>query len=731
MNAAAVSRIAAPIIAGIATLATLATIGPVFSGQNWLLTSVAVIAAVMLSGIVLRKLNLAHAYVCVLQLLIGLYALLLLTCQPTLLAGFIPSGETFEHFFALLNEGANTARTQVAPIDPTPGTAALLAVLVLPVGVLVDDFTVTGRPALTGIPLLTLFAICAAIVREPISMWLVAIPLIAFLLLLWVADGERPATAPFRGAANLLSTGLILILAISVAAAVTVVVRLQDGGIFAVAGTKRAANETVARTTDLVGQLSRDEPIPLFTVTTDDPSPFYLRTLVLENWGVTGWSFANTQDDEVDLSDIPTGEISQSTATTHTTITVEQYNDIFVPTYYSPTSVELSGARYDRDMGVVFTDDKGDVNGRTYEITSQVPRPTQEELAAVTTSVPPEVTKNLVVPNDVDPSVVELTNSIVGSANTPWTVATALDDFFSDPAQGFIYDLQVPNPEGADPLASFLDKRVGYCEQYASAMASMFRISGVPARVVVGYTNGEQNDDGEFKITTDDAHAWVEAYFGESGWIPFDPTPIGDRSVPLSYAPSDQLDGDDENPSSSSTESTATSSAPDTSSATESVDPSAQAEADAADSDQVVSIAAILRWVLIAVLGVALLALPGVIRLARWHRRLATAGTGGAEGASAAWAELVELTDALGAPAVPTRGYRAQVDVWADSFGIDRAEFADFREAAERARYSAHGTESLASELRRARDRLRIAVGPLRWSGAIAVPRAVRRLLGR
>ena len=31
---------------------------------------------------------------------------------------------------------------------------------------------------------------------------------------------------------------------------------------------------------------------------------------------------------------------------------------------------------------------------------------------------------------------------------------------------------------------------------------------------------------GSFTVTTDDAHAWVEAYFAGVGWVPFDPTPL-------------------------------------------------------------------------------------------------------------------------------------------------------------------------------------------------------------
>jgi hypothetical protein len=69
-------------------------------------------------------------------------------------------------------------------------------------------------------------------------------------------------------------------------------------------------------------------------------------------------------------------------------------------------------------------------------------------------------------------------------------------------------------------------------------MAVMVRATGVPARVALGYTPGTAQDDGSRLITSDDAHAWVEVYFEDLGWVPFDPTPIArDRAVELPWAP--------------------------------------------------------------------------------------------------------------------------------------------------------------------------------------------------
>ena len=56
-------------------------------------------------------------------------------------------------------------------------------------------------------------------------------------------------------------------------------------------------------------------------------------------------------------------------------------------------------------------------------------------------------------------------------------------------------------------------------------MAALLRFNGIPARVVVGFAPGEEERSGEWVVSRNDAHSWVEAYFPGVGWAPFDPTP--------------------------------------------------------------------------------------------------------------------------------------------------------------------------------------------------------------
>jgi hypothetical protein len=60
-------------------------------------------------------------------------------------------------------------------------------------------------------------------------------------------------------------------------------------------------------------------------------------------------------------------------------------------------------------------------------------------------------------------------------------------------------------------------------------MTTMLRTQGIPARLAVGYTPGEQVGDDEWIVRGYNAHVWVEVHVPEHGWVEFDPTPTGPR----------------------------------------------------------------------------------------------------------------------------------------------------------------------------------------------------------
>jgi hypothetical protein len=90
----------------------------------------------------------------------------------------------------------------------------------------------------------------------------------------------------------------------------------------------------------------------------------------------------------------------------------------------------------------------------------------------------------------------------------------------------YLYSLHPGVAADGNQLRHFLfESRKGYCSYFAFAMALMCRSLGIPARVAVGFlVPGETEVLNFYEVRAFQAHAWVEVWFGDLGWIDFDPT---------------------------------------------------------------------------------------------------------------------------------------------------------------------------------------------------------------
>jgi len=96
------------------------------------------------------------------------------------------------------------------------------------------------------------------------------------------------------------------------------------------------------------------------------------------------------------------------------------------------------------------------------------------------------------------------------------------------------YALVDPIGNYDNALLNFLDgNRRGYCMHFASAMAILLRMAGIPARIGVGVCGGEPDPDhGNARLYgSQHGHAWVEIPFEGLGWVVFDPTPTAHRGT--------------------------------------------------------------------------------------------------------------------------------------------------------------------------------------------------------
>lgn len=90
----------------------------------------------------------------------------------------------------------------------------------------------------------------------------------------------------------------------------------------------------------------------------------------------------------------------------------------------------------------------------------------------------------------------------------------------------FSYSLSPGHLQG-DRVDQFLfQKRVGFCEHFASSFVVLMRAAGIPARVVVGYQGGQPAPDHQsWEVRQLDAHAWTEVWVNQH-WQRIDPTAL-------------------------------------------------------------------------------------------------------------------------------------------------------------------------------------------------------------
>jgi Transglutaminase-like superfamily len=122
-----------------------------------------------------------------------------------------------------------------------------------------------------------------------------------------------------------------------------------------------------------------------------------------------------------------------------------------------------------------------------------------------------------------------LAEQITNGQSRPYDQAETITNYLRKTIQ---YSTTIPSPPlGEDPAVWVLfDYKKGFCNYYASAEVLMLRSIGIPARMAVGFAEGESPNDLSdnkklsYTVLERDAHAWPEVYFPGIGWVEFEPT---------------------------------------------------------------------------------------------------------------------------------------------------------------------------------------------------------------
>ena len=135
-----------------------------------------------------------------------------------------------------------------------------------------------------------------------------------------------------------------------------------------------------------------------------------------------------------------------------------------------------------------------------------------------------QLRRALALPANSNPRSRELANRMRKAAADERSYIAAVLGMFRN--QNFYYTTTPPLLLREDPVDEFLfSTRAGFCEHYASSFAVLMRAAGIPARIVTGYQGGELNTVGNYlTVRQADAHAWVEVWLNDDGWVRVDPT---------------------------------------------------------------------------------------------------------------------------------------------------------------------------------------------------------------
>ena len=118
-------------------------------------------------------------------------------------------------------------------------------------------------------------------------------------------------------------------------------------------------------------------------------------------------------------------------------------------------------------------------------------------------------------------------------------IAKMVADYISGAARYTLSPYVIPEDE--DFALYFLENsKLGYCIHFATAATLMLRSLNIPARFTSGYiVSVSPREVGDVVTVTDrNAHAWVEVYYQNVGWVPLEVTPAGSGSAVPNNLPS-------------------------------------------------------------------------------------------------------------------------------------------------------------------------------------------------
>lgn len=545
-------RARAGLIASVLALSAVAAVafGRVFQGRA---TSGRLALAAAISVLIGAALERRSIAVALLASAAGLAVATGLIVFPETTRLWLPTLRTWHAATAALGAVGRTAAAEVAPAAPLP--PLLLASLVAVWTSAFASQTLAARarsPFLSLLPPAALLAFANLIVADGARAPYVIGFLLAALAVLF-SDGLRRVAdwgpvVSWRGKRRFRSGVGSWLRGARRVAAVTLGIALfapwilpgfGAAGLVDVRANGDAGHVSLDPLVDIRPQLIRNPATTVFTVRSDEPS--YWRTLALDRFTGEAWRTAGdgvaagrAAGGALDLQRLE--DVDPAAArVVHQHFTFDHLSEPWLPAAFDP--IVFGGnhdpIEFDPASGLLLAPN-GTYRGFSYDVTSVAVSPTPAALeAAGNFAEPPNSSPETSLPASVPRQIVRIAHQLTDDQPTTYQKILAIQDHLLT----FRYSEQVKSNDSANQILYFLTKsRTGYCQQFAGTMAVLLRALGIPARVAIGFTPGRRDPrTGVYRVTTQNAHAWVEALFPRYGWLAFESTPGRANPVAARY----------------------------------------------------------------------------------------------------------------------------------------------------------------------------------------------------
>ena len=261
--------------------------------------------------------------------------------------------------------------------------------------------------------------------------------------------------------------------------------------------------------------------------------PYYWRSQSYNFYTGDGWKNLVTKEHEIDPAEWPVRELpleGRVEVSLTYTIQAASLQTLYVPD--QPQSVSRkavwvgdSAMEGQVDMVAVKTA-RALLAGEVVKVNTRLNDLTVARLRQAEDEYPNWVKdRYLQLPDDFSENVRSLAENLTRDAETPYDKARIITAYLRKEIR---YEEKIPQPPAdQDVVEWFLfTHKAGFCNYYATSEVLMLRSLGIPARLAVGFAQGEPDEEKTnlYRVYMKDYHAWPEVYFPEIGWVQFEPT---------------------------------------------------------------------------------------------------------------------------------------------------------------------------------------------------------------